>query len=498
MSDISTVCYCGCEQPLLDCINLRQGKRGVPSFTWNLSAQGLTQADQQRIADALDRANLGYTLTPNNTNIAVTQPTTLDKNTILLHTLYPVTPNGSNLADNFPDEAFWDPRPLQNGPTPNVSDLTGSDLLGLIQGFAKTLQPVASVEKRRDNIKMVLTKFRQEVPDGQVDLLIKDRTALKRVAFFRILAHLSLFNAETVAQNLNNSPTPMSPFLATMAQSSALPFETLLQQHIKHGFLIDWVDNSFVFWLGPSKNLPDNPTPSAILSPWGGSALNQFDLELDLPLYRQLVAWTAGATNDLFRFLIDGRRLSCYSDPANHWLYDWLIWTEINNLTHAIMRSKDSFVRLELFLRLAYNIVSRMTTPQEGTQNIRDLPFEKKSKIMKCLLCQIPKPLQLHLWEKWQELANRVADEIVGEILPAFKPNDLRQPILVAGKKLTRGKYVSHLVEALRHSTHGFDSQRSDKTILFTHTGKITDELPYLAFFWWLGILARPEWVFRQ
>lgn len=155
-----------------------------------------------------------------------------------MHRLQLLTPNGINLAHTISDEAFWDPRVLSDKPTPNVSPLTKDDPVALINGFSRALQPVRLIDKRRDNIGMIVTHFLREFPDGHVDLLIKDRAALTRLALYRTLAHLSLFDEATVAQNLRQ-PIGQSPFLATMAQTSALPIETLLQQRHSHGFLID-------------------------------------------------------------------------------------------------------------------------------------------------------------------------------------------------------------------------------------------------------------------
>lgn len=489
-------CPCGCGQPQRSCNRLSHGFRAIDPFTWDLSAKGLSLSQQQRMADTVFSRTLGYLMTPGTTTLTFEQLRKLEPANVFAHRLQSLTPSGTNLAKTIANEAFWDPRPLEDQPTPNVDNLTKDDPVGLIKGFSRTLQPIRSIAKRRDNIEMVITRFLQQFPDGHVDVLIKDCTALTRLALYRTLAHLSLFDEATVVQNLRN-PTALSPFLATMGQTSALPIETLLQQRRSHGFLIDWVDQSLIFWLGPSTTLPDTPAVSAVLSPWGGPAAAMFDLDLSPVLYRQLLTWTIGATNDLYRFLMDGGRMASRPDPANEWLYDFLVWVEVNNLIHAIMRTPDSFVRLELFLRLAYNIASRKGARGAHT-DIKDLPFGPKSKKVKTILFQgrIPEALRKHLWDKWEDLASKAIAEMVDGILPAFRPQTANEPVRISGLDLTRVNYVAHFLEALRHSTHGFDSRQTDKTILFTHTGKISDHLPYVAFFWWVCILAKPEWLF--
>ena len=289
-------------------------------------SKGLSLTRQQAIANAVSGCSLGYLLTPGTTVVTFEQSHTLDSADVFMHRLQPLTPNGINLAQAISDEAFWDPRLLSDKPTPNVDHLTKTDPVALINGFSRALQPVRLIDKRRDNISMVVTRFLREFPDGHVDLLIKDRAALTRLALYRTLAHLSLFDEATVAQNLRE-PIGQSPFLATMAQTSALPIETLLQQRLSHGFLIDWVDHSLIFWLGPSTALPDSPAVSAVLSPWRGPAAATFDLDLTPALYRQLLTWTVGATNDLYRFLMDGGRSTSQPEPADEWLYDFLTQT---------------------------------------------------------------------------------------------------------------------------------------------------------------------------
>ncbi|MCL8207103.1 MAG: hypothetical protein K6V97_03375 [Actinomycetia bacterium] len=498
MSSSLQYCFCGCGQHPNTCSKFSEGFRTVARFTWQVPARGLALSRQNIFARVVSSSNLGYEITSGTSYVGFQQPDPLQPTQIRLHRLHPLTPDHSNLAKNIPDNAFWYPRPLSDMPTPNadLDRVSKKDVTGLIKAFSETLQPVRSYARRRDNIHSVVTRFLDEFPDGQVDLLIKEPTALKRLAIFRVLAHLSLFDANTVEQNLQNPTAARSPFLATMAQTSALPIETVLQQRVKRGFLIDWVDLSLIFWLGPSETLPDPTGYSAVLSPWAGPKKATFDLELNLPLYRQLLAWIVGATNDLFRFLMDGTRLASQPDPGNQWLYDFLVWQEINNLVHTLMGSPDPFVRLELFLRLAYNIASRKGG-QGSSCHIRDLPFEPTSKQLKALFFQRPMPndLRNHLWNKWQNLATETIGQVLDEVLPSFidGPGDV---VRIEGRNLSRAKYVAHWVEALRHSTHGFSSKRTNKIILFTHTGRLSDELPYLAFFWWLAILAKPEWLF--
>jgi hypothetical protein len=491
-------CTCGCSQSVRTCMELRQGTRTLPAFQWVIPSGGLTLADQQRIASAVASFDMGYTVTPGADAMILKQAEPLGPEAVVsLDPLYPLVRGDLELAKHAPKEAFWDPHPLADRPTPNVAELTKTQLLAMIEGFSRALRPVRSIEKRLDNIAMVVGRFHQQLPDGQVDLVGKSWASFRRLALFRVLAHLALFDANTVAKNLEDPTGTQSPFLSTMAQSSALPLETLLHHYRKHGFVIDWVDQSLVFWLGPSETVPEQWAPSAILSPWAGPTAASFDLDLSLPLYRQLLTWAVGAINDMFRFLITGSRYQSCNDPAQAWMGDWLVWTEINNLTHAIMRAEDAFVRLELFLRLAYNIVSRMGRPGKRV-HIADLPFGPRDSRLKSLLFQtnVPQDLRHHLWQKWQELTTRVGAEIMSEILPAFRPSNPTDSISVKGKRLTAEKYVAQLVEALRHSTHGFAPGRTDKTILFTQTGRFSDSLPYIAFFWWIALLARPEWVF--
>lgn len=489
-------CQCGCGQTQQVCDRFARGFRAIDPFTWGLSTKGLSLTRQQAIANAVSGCSLGYFLTPGTTVVTFEQSHKLDSADVFMHRLQPLTPNGINLAHTISDEAFWDPRVLSDKPTPNVGHLTKDDPVALINGFSRALRPVRLIDKRRDNIGMVVTHFLREFPDGHVDLLIKDRAALTRLALYRTLAHVSLFDEATVAQNLRE-PIGQSPFLATMAQTSALPMETLLQQRHSHGFLIDWVDHSLIFWLGPSTALPDSPAVSAVLSPWRGPAATTFDLGLTPALYRQLLTWTVGATNDLYRFLMDGGRSASQPEPADEWLYDYLTWVEINNLVHMIMQASQPFVRLELFLRLAYNIASRKGA-HGAACHIQNLPFGPKSSEIKTMLfqCRMPDILRKHLWTKWQDLASTTVAQVVGRVLPAFRPQNPNKPIQISGLTLTPTNYVAHFLESLRHSTHGFDSRYTDKTILFTHTGEIPDDLPYLAFFWWIGILAKPEWLF--
>ncbi len=489
-------CQCGCGQPQQACNSFARGFRSVDPFTWALSAKGLSLNRQQAIANAVSGSSLGYVLTPGRTVARFEQPHKLAAADLFMHRLQPLTPSGVNLAHTISDEAFWDPRLLSDNPTPNVDHLTKDNPMALIDGFSRTLQPIRPRDTRRQNINMVVTHFLREYPEGHVDVLIKDRTVLTRLALYRTLAHFSLFDEATVNQNLQE-PIGQSPFLATMAQTSALPIETLLQQRLSHGFLIDWVDHSLIFWLGPTTTLPKSSVGSAVVSPWSGPAEATFDLDLTPALYRQLLTWAVGATNDLYRFLMDGGRTASHSDPVDEWLYDFLTWVEVNNLVHMIMRSPEPFVRLELFLRLAYNIASRKTG-RGASYHIRDLPFSPKSCEIKTMLFQgrMPNTLSKHLWTKWQELTSTTIAQVVGRVLPAFRPSSPHQPVRVSGLTLTPANYVTHFLEALRHSTHGFDSSYSDKTILFTHTGEIANDLPYLALFWWIGILSKPGWLF--
>jgi hypothetical protein len=108
----------------------------------------------------------------------------------------------------------------------------------------------------------------------------------------------------------------------------------------------------------------------------------------------------------------------------------------------------------------------------------------------------MPNILRDHLWTKWQDLASKTVTQGVDGMLPAFRSQFSHKHVQISGLSLTPDNYMAHYLEALRHSTHGFDSRKTNKTILFTHTGEIPDDLPYLAFFWWIGILAKPEWLF--
>ncbi len=69
-------------------------------FTWNLPAQGLSINHQQKIADAVSRAHLDYTLIPNN-NIILEQSISLASEPYFLHRLYPLTSTGANLVEPF-------------------------------------------------------------------------------------------------------------------------------------------------------------------------------------------------------------------------------------------------------------------------------------------------------------------------------------------------------------------------------------------------------------
>lgn len=161
-----------------------------------------------------------------------------------------------------------------------------------------------------------------------------------------------------------------------------------------------------------------------------------------------------------------------------------------------IMRSPEPFVRLELFFRLAYNIAARQSFGVSD-HHIRDLPFAPTSKVIESTLFQrhFPATLGNYLWSKWRDLTSRTTKSMMDGVLPTFcLPNNM---LRVADKKLTPSQYTAHFIEALRHSTHGFDSRLVDKTILFTHTGEIPDDLPYIAFFWWIAILSDPKWLFQ-
>lgn len=140
---------------------------------------------------------------------------------------------------------------------------------------------------------------------------------------------------------------------------------------------------------------------------------------------------------------------------------------------------------------------ARKLTTRVGTLMLR-VPQIREDQFSTDLLCQcrMPDTLRKHLWNKWQDLASKTIAQVVDGMLPAFRPQTPNEPVRISGLALTRVNYVAHFLEALRHSTHGFDSRHTDKTILFTHTGEISDDLPYLAFFWWVGILAKPEWLF--
>lgn len=490
---------CGCGTGLLakSCHGkLDIGRRKIGPYKWHLRAPaGFDIPHQTRVAAYLDTARLGLALHPGTPDLCIEQLQELGPLDIeVVHTIPLPAVGHGDVINAIPKSYFWYNPSRLGGSTPNVNHLTKSDMNELVMGYSRTLKPVGSVTKDIENITMVIQHFFREFPNGSVDFIGKPFGAMQRVAFYHSTAHWTMFDYPEVVENLRSAPGE-SPMLNALAQTSVLPFETLLKQRLSRGFIIDWIDRSLVFWLGEDVSFQRRAfEESVVLSPWRG-ARSQFDLNLSTVLYRQLFVWLAGATNDIYRFLLDGGRFAGNPDPARPWLYDYLIYLEIVNLVHEIMSSPSPCARMELFMRLAYNIVSRQHPSSGG--HIFDLPFSPRARQMKTELCNstMPQVLRDHLWTQWQELANQVEDSFIQNILPAFKPLGSGKPTRF--QNLRAPEYIGRYIEALRHSTHGFYPYKgSDKGILFTHTGMVPDDLPYLAFFWWIKILINPEWVF--
>lgn len=491
------ICGCGTGLPAKSCHGkLDRGRRKILPYQWHLRAPvGFDVAHQSKVATYLARTNLGLVLHTGLPDLTIEQPQELvPRDVELIHTIPILATEDGRVINSIPHSYFWYHPSHVARTTPNVNCLTKSNMNELVSGYSSALKPVENVTRNSDNITMVVQHFFRQFPNGSVDFIGKPFGAMQRIALCHSAAHWTMFEYPEVVENLRRSPGE-SPMLNALAQTSVLPFETLLKQRTPRGFIIDWVDHGLVFWLGEDVAVQRRAfEESVVLSPWRGNPA-QFDLDLSTALYRQFFIWLVGATNDMYRFLLDGGRFAGNREPARQWLYDYLIYLEIVNLVHEIMNSTSPFARMELFMRLAYNIVSRQHP--SSPSHIFDLPFSPRAREIKATLCSstMPQSLRDHLWTQWQELANHVESSFAQNILPAFRP-------LTAGKNtrfqnLSATEYIGRYLEALRHSTHGFNPYRgSDKGILFTHTGLVPDDLPYLAFFWWIKILINQEWVF--
>lgn len=475
---------------------IRSGTPKILPYRWRLRTPvGFDVAHQERVATYLHRTNLGLVLHPGTPDLVIEQTREFGPRDLkMVHTIpIPATEDGSVIS-SIPLSYFWYQPPHLARTTPNVNLLTKSNMNELVSGYSSALKSVENVDRNSDNITMVVQHFFRQFPNGSVDFIGKPFAAMQRIAFYHSAAHWTMLDYPEVIENLRRSPG-QSPMLNALAQTSVLPFETLLKQRISRGFIIDGVDRSLVFWLGEDVARQRHTfEESVVLSPWRGNPA-QFDLDLSATLYRQFFIWLVGATNDMYRFLLDGGRFAGSREPARSWLYDYLIYLELANLVHEIMSSTSPFARMELFMRLAYNIVSRQHPSSSG--HIFDLPFSPRARKMKTTLYSstMSQSLRDHLGTRWQELSSAIEDSFTHNILPAFRPLSAGRPTRF--QNLSATEYIGHYIEALRHSTHGFYSYRgSDKGILFTHTGMIPDDLPYLAFFWWIRILINPEWVF--
>ena len=493
------ICPCGSGLAARSChgSQLVRGRRSVDPFRWTIpTPPGLDLARQQTIARSISARRLGVTLHPGLPTMSLEQPLPLGPGDMeFLRDIPLAADNSGRPITSIPASYLWYRQPNRRGATPDVKNLGKGEMDGLVDGYSRTLRPSGHTARDVENISLVAAHFFGQFPLGLVTFVSKPWEAVQRLALYHSLAHWTMHDFPSIVRNLQRAPSE-TPLLSVLAQTSATPFEMVVKGRFPRGFVIDWVDHTLVFWIGEEIATPRRAFhESIVLSPWRGASDAQFDLHLDTMLFRQLINWMVGATNDLYRFFMDGGRIGNQPEPARAWFYDYLTYLEIVNLVHGILRSTSSFVRLELFMRLAYNLVSRQH-PQTGG-HIYDLPFSPQSRPMKRTIesSSMPATLKRHLWVQWEELAQRVQDHFVAAIVPAFRPP--QSGLNTGYKNLAPTEYVGQFVEALRHSTHGFYPHRgADKSILFTHTGQVPEDLPYLAFFWWLKILISPEWVF--
>ena len=375
-----------------------------------------------------------------------------------------------------------------------VNDISSTDGL---RGFKQASSNIVLASDNADlarTLTPILRKFMELSSKGFVDLLTIDPYLARASHLPRVLAKQEMIGV-VLTRELSGGKwferiQSLAPYFGLMMNIFEVGF---------YGFVLDYIDKVFLFTFGEKVSFSDLGFSLAYVR---GATANFVPSQINYEIphfvtspsgFRVFTHWYVNGVNRILCYLthlatfakIQGTHASI--DTVKHYKH-LLTFDQVSSLLLRMVTSDDYFTKSYLTLILL-DILAH-------TALNKPISALFESAFLQAVIASLS-DLPAMMRDKYTEYAETVFNTTIQAVYDGALP-DLRvgDHVVADGRSLTKEQYTGEYLSALRHTIHGYSSNRWYEKLLFTNADKIPDIACRIPAILYVSMLCKPSLFF--